>query len=296
MLQILQKYYKITIGLFSFIVLVYDVINIISNIYKPNVPVPIINTVQIILIIQFPVCFFLIVALLLVNKKNNRREGIVIEGINLITLDYLFSNHRNISQKTKHFDIQSLKFIYEFKGTNFTSTIRLLGKNISFKRDVTVFPFVVAGDHNASFSEIDCYAYDLVNDSERNEKRILEKSSEGLCKIANFNFSDPLKHDQIFYIEVCYTWPNCVSSEKDYISASPLFFRKSCKSFCTELRFFDKVPVRIKKYIVDQNKKTFFLGELERETTQKNICYIGFIDRDIKTRDVLYIYVYDFKN
>jgi len=288
MLQILGKYFNKVVWVLSFFVLVHNIVNIFSNNHA------MMEILKIVSIIQIPFSLF-VITLLIFSKGIN----INIEGISLLTLEHEFHNYREILQKTKHFDIQSVNYIYEFKGENFTSIRTYKGKCISLKKIITKFPLVVAGDSNVSFEEIDCYVYNLITDSEKKDKRKPEIIHEGIYKLVNYNFNDPpLEYNQIFHIEVCYTWPNCVSSKKDYILVSPIFYKKSFDRFNVELRFFDKKPIRVKKYIVGKNKKIKFRGELTKETRQENNEYIRFIDVDVEMKDNLafYIYIYDFKD
>jgi hypothetical protein len=287
MLQILNKYFNKMVVILSFFVLVHSIISILFD--KISI---LMNVLFIISIIQVPICVSLIV-LLIINKRKN----IVIEDINLVTLNHELNNYKDILRKIKYFDIHSVNYIYEFKGTGFTSIRTYKGKCISRKNNILSFPLVVAGDHNTSFKEIDCYVYDLIEDREKKQKRKPEVVIEGLYKFINYNFNAPLEFNQKFHIEVCYTWPNCVSAEKDYILASPIFFSKSFDRFNVELRFFDKKPIRIKKYVVDRYKKYIFRGELTIDSIQKNRGFSSFIDRDIEMKDniAFYVYIYNFK-
>lgn len=81
-----------------------------------------------------------------------------------------------------------------------------------------------SGDSNQTFESIDAYAYDLINDQQKNYK-IRGKSikKNGLNKEVFFKFQHPLKRNEKFDYIFHYRWNNCVNPDKDYIAAIPPF-------------------------------------------------------------------------
>ena len=286
--KIIKQYYSIFISTISAIVLFFDFRDVLTI---ENMTIKVL--LYLVLFISLPISIYSIVFLLIL-----RRKEIVIENINLVTINHEFGIQKELIKQTKDISIDSVSYIYEFVGRDFSSIRTYKGKCVSLTREVVGFPLVVAGDSNASFSDINCYAYDLITDARKQNKVFPNLlSNEGLYKFACYNFSRPLQYNQTFNIETHYTWPDCVSPNKDYILVSPIFCNKSFEQFSVELRFFDKIPIRVKKYVIDQYKRVTPLGEIVRDINQsKPDLYISFTDSEVEMHGAVafYVYIYDF--
>ena len=199
-----------------------------------------------------------------------------------------------------HIHLYLLHYIYEFVGRDFTSIRTYKGRSTSRRKKVLGFPLVVAGDSNASFNELNCFAYDLLGDSEKN--RIIKPKlidSEGVYMFARYNFSHPLEYNQKFNIETHYTWPNCVRADRDYILVSPIFSKRDFNSFKVELRFFqNQIPLRVEKYLIVRHRNPEFIREIPMYSKQPNSnSYITYIDEDVEMPDdiAFFVYTFDFK-
>lgn len=248
----------------------------------------------VIIVLLIPISFSSILSLysILIQNKN-----IVVDGIDLITINHEFSISNDLLKKTRYLQIEKVHYIYEFNNNSFTSIRSYKGKCISLFKKITGFPFVVAGDSNARFEDINCYGYDLLADPYKNTKRFPSLiENEGLYKFAMFTFSSPLKYGNEFQIETHYTWPNCVSSIKDYILVSPIFSKKSFNEFDVELRFYHHTPLRVKKYYIDKYKRVISQGEVIKDLSQRDSSYTLYKDSGVKMRKSIgyYIYIYEF--
>jgi len=218
----LKKLINAVITVLSVVVLIFDFIDIIDI---KNVSL--FRLLCVLLIIEIPINIYFFSLHLILKRKH-----IVIDNINMVTVDHEFNNYKDLIRQSKRFEVQSVSYIYEFIGSDFKSIRTYKGKCSSRHKATEGFPLVVAGDNNSTFAEIDCYAYDLIEDATRSRKLYPElMSNEGLYKFACYRFRRPLRHNQEFHIEAHYTWPDCVSSEKDYILASPIFDKKKLQLF-----------------------------------------------------------------
>ena len=289
----LKKYFSFFVSALSAIALFFDFKDILKI---ENMTLRVL--LYILLCVTLPICIYSVVSLF-VLRRVLRRKDIVIDNINLVTINHEFDIHEELIKQTKNICVESVSYIYEFVGRDFSSIRTYKGKCVSHTKEVVGFPLVVAGDSNASFADINCYAYDLMADAKKRTKLYPNLlSNEGLYKFACYNFSRPLRYNQEFNIETHYTWPDCVSPQKDYILVSPIFCNKAFDRFNVELRFFNnKVPIRVKKYMIDQYKRVTPMGEVVRDARQaKPSSYISFTDTDVKMQDAVafYVYIYDF--
>lgn len=124
-----------------------------------------------------------------------------------------------------------------------------------------------SGDSNQTFESIDAYAYDLINDQQKNYK-IRGKSikKNGLNKEVFFKFQHPLKRNEKFDYIFHYRWNNCVNPDKDYIAAIPPFKDINPKELYLDVIFKDKIVCNfetysINNYIVEEDERIFPVNE-----------------------------------
>ena len=282
----IEKIFNITMGLASIV----TIISFINNT---------INLVIFIFCCVFLIIFYFLFSGKYIKTGKKFKNHIEIDGIDMVALYHEFQIWKDIRNKTKNFEIYSVGYIYEFEGKNFTSIRTYRGTCISRYGDVVKFPLVLCGDKNSAFGDINCYVYDLLADPQKKIKKVPEpKNITGIYQLAYYFFSSPLKYKQEFEIEVHYTWPNCLSHVFDYVFASPIFYKKNFVCFNVEIRFYDKVPVRMKKFLMNGCKKVSEAGVIYKGATQKDQeNYTSFTDNNIEMKDNLFfIFLFNFED
>lgn len=289
MIKSIKKYIGYIVSILSAIVLFSDFINIIN---VENISLKVLFVL--LFIISIPIAIASMVSLIKLRYKN-----IVIDNINMVTVNYEFDNYKELIKQTKRVEISSVNYIYEFQDGDFKSIRNYIGKSISWLEKVVSFPLVLAGDSSVEFTMNNCYAYDLLKDRNKNNKLYPNLLfNEGIYKFACYNFGHALKYNESFNIETYYTWPNCVSPKKDYILVSPIFKKKTFDKFNVQLRFFDKIPIRVKKYKINEYKKVISFGEIIKDSEQKNKDYISYTDSDVEMKEniAFFVYIFDFSD
>jgi len=208
----------------------------------------------------------------LLNLANLRAEGRSIDSLNMANL------RRRVN---KSLIVQEVRNTAVISGEDLFIRWQCGGFCQATQGESSI-EFSIDADSSIPFPELDCFAYDLQNDPERQHKiRPLLVGPDSISKKISVPFLAPLQSQQPFAIELICTLPRCIQPGLDYYTATLSFAQESVPKYSVELVFEGDLPDWVRLYDCEARGSCKLLRDLApRERTPGRAIY-EVIDRQL---------------
>jgi hypothetical protein len=157
----------------------------------------------------------------------------------------------------------------------------------------TAIEFSVDSENNVAFEDLDCAAFDLLNDPGRlRQIRPTLVDSDGVSKKISVPFLQPLALNDLFSVRFDCCLPGCVTDGVQYYTSSLSFDQPRIESTSLHLIFVKTQPKWVRAYECGKDGKAAFLSELRPFRDDGATCEYVDIAQDVPGQSVR-VYLYD---
>jgi hypothetical protein len=177
------------------------------------------------------------------ERERFRHATLTVEGRNIDSLT-LAGLRRRLNRSLA---IQDVRQVATVRGRDLTVTWTYSGHCRTNME--TSIEFSIDTDSNIPFDELDCVAYDLVNDPERwHGIRPFLIGTDGISKKVAVPFLAPLASGHRFEVSLTCSLPGCMNSGVEYCTATMSFDQERIPLYSVKLIFDDARPDWVRVY------------------------------------------------
>jgi hypothetical protein len=215
-----------------------------------------------------------------------RSARLTLEGLNLDSLN-LANLRRRLNRSLV---VQRAFHFAKIEGRNLTVAWQYEG--FCRSKMETSIEFSIDSDANVPFHELDCFAFDLQQDPNREHKiRPILLGNDGLSKKIAVPFLKPPEFQQPFRILLNCTLPDSVGSGIQYYTSSLSFDQRSVERLAVHLIFVRRTPGWVRVYECDAHGRPALISELRPFKNDGRTCEYADLVEDIGGQAVrIYLY------
>ena len=190
---------------------------------------------------------------LLVESAAIKVDGRSLDSLNVANL------RRRINRSLV---VQEANQVAIVEGENLTMTWQYSG--YCRAKSETVIEFSIDTDANIPFDQLECFAYDLRNDAQKQHKiRPLLIGSDGISKKLAVPFREPLNVQEPFHVLLTCKLPGCMKAGVDYYTSTLSLAQRKVQHYTVRLIFVGVRPNWLRVYSCDSAGRASLLKDLQ---------------------------------
>jgi hypothetical protein len=220
------------------------------------------------------------------SRRELRTASLSVEGLNLDSL-----NIANLRRRlNRSLTVQRAYHLATIEGTNLTLAWQYEGFCRSARE--TSMEFSIDTEHNLSFENLECFAFDLRQDPERLHKiRPILIGSDGISKKIAVPFLSPIVSEQPFGIFLNCVLPGSIGKGLHYYTSSLSFEQRRINSLAVHLVFARRSPKWMRVYELANGERLVLANELRPFKNDRETCeYVDVVENAPGQSARIYVY------
>lgn len=219
---------------------------------------------------------------LLVKAATIRVDGRSLDSLNIANL------RRRVSRSLV---VQEARQVARVEDEDLTMTWEYSG--YCRAKQASAIEFSIDSDAIIPFDQLECFAYDLRNDDQKQHKiRPLLIGSDGISKKLAVPFLESLAAREPFHVLLTCKLPGCMKSGIDYYTCTMSLAQRQVQRFAVRLHFVGVLPNWLRVYSCDAAGRTTLLKDLQPLQGANGTAEYVDSEENVSTR-VARIYVFE---